>query len=230
MRTSLDLFHANVSRSRDLANIARAMSAQTTAVLDTTDILRASLMMAVSSLDYFIHAIVRIGMLEAYRAERIRTPAFLRFQVTLNGILQASSGADSEGWLDQQIRARHGHQSFQMPESIAEAVRLVSDAPLWDEVAQRQERDAREVTDRLKLIVQRRNKIAHEADIMPDYAGQIIHSALRSPIDPSMVDDAIDFIEQVAEAIYALVSPRPPAIPAKPSRPELGTLGNVVST
>ena len=171
MQASLDLFLANANRSRDLANVARAISAQTTAVLDTTDILRASLMMAVSSLDYFIHAIVRIGMLEAYRAERTRTPAFLRFQVTLEGILQAYSGADSEVWLDQQIRARHGHQSFQMPENIAEAVRLISNAPLWNEVAQRQERDAQEIKDRLKLIVQRRNNIAHEADIMPDYAG-----------------------------------------------------------
>ena len=208
MQASLDLFLANANRSRDLANVARAISAQTTAVLDTTDILRASLMMAVSSLDYFIHAIVRIGMLEAYRAERTRTPAFLRFEVTLEGILQVYSGADSEVWLDQQIRTRHGHQSFQMPESIAEAVRLVSDAPLWNEVAQRQERDAQEIKERLKLIVQRRNNIAHEADIMPDYAGQIVYSDLRSPIDLDMVDDAIDFIEQVALVIYVVVSPR----------------------
>ena len=112
MRSSLDLFQVNVSRSRDLANIARALSEQTTGVLDTSDILRASLMMAVSSLDYFIHAIVRIGMVEAYRGERSRTPAFLRFQVTLESILQASSGLGSGEWLDQQIRERHGYQSF----------------------------------------------------------------------------------------------------------------------
>ena len=215
MRASLDLFRVNANRSRDLASIARAMTAQTTGALDTSDILRASLIMAVSSLDYFIHAIVRVGMLEAYRAERARTPAFLRFQVTLEAILQASSEADSETWLEQQIRDSHGHQSFQTPESIADAVRLVISSPsLWNEVALRQGIDAQEVRDRLKLIVQRRNKIAHEADIMPDYAGQIAYSDLRSPIDPSMVDDAIDFIEQVAEAIYELVSPTQSTIPA----------------
>ena len=214
MRASLDLFRANVNRSRDLANIARAISAQTTGVLDTTDILRASLMMAVSSLDYFIHEIVRIGMLEAYRAERARTPTFLRFQVTLEDVLQVSSGVDSEAWLDEEIRRRHGYQSFQTSEKIAEAIRLVSDASLWDEMAQRQGIDTQEVRDRLMLIVQRRNKIAHEADIMPDYAGQIAYSDLRSPIDPGMVDGAIDFIEQVVEEIYALVSPKQPATPA----------------
>ena len=214
MRSSLDLFQLNVSRSRDLANIAHTLSAQTTDVLDTTDILRASLMMAVSSLDYFIHAIVRIGMLEAYRGERSRTPAFLRFQVTLEGVLQASSSVGPEEWLEQQIRERHGYQSFQTPETIADAVRLVSNVVLWNEVAQQQGIEAQEVKDRLNLIVQRRNKIAHEADIMPDPAGQIAYSDLRSPIDQSMVDSAIDFIEQVAKAIYALVSSTRLAIPA----------------
>ena len=209
------MFRVNVSRSRDLASIARAITAQTTGALDTSDILRASLMMALSSLDYFIHAIVRVGMLEAYRAERVRTPDFLRFQVTLEAILQASSEGDSEAWLDQQIRDSHGHQSFQTPESIADAVRLIISGPsLWDEVAQLQGIDTQEVRDRLKLIVQRRNKIAHEADIMPDYAGQIAYSDLRSPIDPSMVGDAVDFIEQVAEAIYELVSPKQSTTPA----------------
>ena len=214
MRSSLDLFQVNVRRSRDLANISRALSAQTTGVLDTTDILRASLMMAVSSLDYFIHAIARIGMLEACRGERRRTEAFLRFQVTLGGILQASSSVGPEEWLDQEIRERHGHQSFQTPESIADAVRLVSDVALWNEVAQQQGLEAQEVKDRLRLIVQRRNKIAHEADIMPDPAGQIAYSDLRSPIDQSMVDSAIDFIEQVAKGTYALVSSTLPASPA----------------
>ena len=205
MRPSLDLLQVNVGRSRDLANISRALSKQTTTVLDTSDILRASLMMVVSSLDYFIHAIVRIGMMEAYRGERCRTPAFLRFQVTLQGILQASC-VGSEEWLEQQIRERHGYQSFQTPDNIADAVRLISDVSLWDEVAQLQGIEAQEVKDRLKLIVQRRNKIAHEADIMPDPAGQIVNSELRSPIDQIMVNSAIDFIEQVAETIYALVT------------------------
>ena len=33
-------------------------------------------------------------------------------------------------------------------------------------------------------------------------------SDVRSPIDEDLVDDAINFIEQVSENIYILVSPR----------------------
>lgn len=50
------------------------------------------------------------------------------------------------------------------------------------------------------LVVDRRNKIAHEADIDPSFPGK------RWPIDDVLVDDAISFIENIAETIYMIVS------------------------
>ena len=52
----------------------------------------------------------------------------------------------------------------------------------------------------LKLIVWQRNQIVHEADINPEYAG-----VLPWNIEDILVNEAIDFIEQVAEAIYHVV-------------------------
>ena len=201
------MFQANIRRSRDLIEIFRVMNIQTTDALDFSDVLRASLVMSISALDHFIHEIVRTGMLDSYRAKRARTPAFLRFQVSIESVLHGSSGGtQSEEWLESQIRDQHGHLSFQMPDRIAEAIRLISSVALWDEVSRELGMTQREVKDRMALIVQRRNKIAHEADTIPDYARQIIHSDLRSPIDERMVDDAISFIEKVAGSIYSLVS------------------------
>jgi hypothetical protein len=48
----------------------------------------------------------------------------------------------------------------------------------------------------LTLIVDRRNKIAHEADLDPSYPGQ------RWPIDTAMVEDIFDKIEAISRAIY----------------------------
>lgn len=206
MQTALDLLYHNVRRARDLVAVFRAVDARTTDALDVTDILRAALVMSVSALDHFIHEVVRIGMLECCRAKRPYTASFARFQVTLEGALRVSAAADSEPWLDSEIRERHGYQSFQKPDRIADAIRLVSDITLWIEVASKLGLDRREVTERLTLIVQRRDKIAHEADIMPDYAGETVYSDVRSPIDERMVADAIDFIERLSEAIYDLVS------------------------
>ena len=184
------------------------MTAQTTGAFDISDVLRASLVMAVSTMDQYIHELVRLGMLEAYRGVRPRTPTFLKFQVALEKVLPTSSDFDPAAGLEIQIRERHGYQSFQTPDSIAEALRLVSDVNLWNEMAKCIGIERRAITDRLTLITHRRNKIVHEADIMPDYAGQMASSDVRSPIDEDLVDDAINFIEQVSENIYILVSPR----------------------
>lgn len=206
MLVPLDLFREDIRRSRDLVAIFRAMQAQTTVALDLSDVLRAALVMSVSALDRFVHETVRAGMLEAYRARQPRTGAFLRFQVTLQSVFQGFDTPNSTGWLENQIRERHGHQSFQTPDHIADAIRLVSDVALWNEVARHLSMEPREVRSRLSLIVQRRNKIAHESDIMPDYAGQVAYSDSRSPIDEVMVGNAINFIEQIVEAIYSLLS------------------------
>ena len=208
MQIAIDLFRENIRRSRDLAAIFRTMNAQTTGAFDVSDVLRASLVTAVSTMDHYIHELVRLGMLEAYRGVRTRTPAFFRFQVALEKVLPTSSDFDPAAGLETQIRERHGHQSFQTPDSIADALRLVADVDLWNEVSKCIGIDRREITDRLTLITQRRNKIVHEADIMRDYAGQMASSDVRSPIDEDMVDDAIDFIDEVSETIYILVSPR----------------------
>lgn len=206
MLLALGLFHENIRRSRDLVAIFRAMQAQTTGALDLFDLLRAALVMSVSALDHFIHEMVRLGMLEAHRGERSKTPAFLRFRVTLQSVSEMPLSPDRDVWLDGQIREQIGYQSFQRPDRVAEAVRLISEVSLWNEVARILGTDSGAVRDRLTLIVQRRDKIAHEADIMPDFAGQTVYSNLRSPINDVMADDAINFIEQVAEAIFSLVS------------------------
>lgn len=62
MQEAIDLFHANLERIRSLDSIVAAMSSQTTD--DLTDILRAELVMSVSALDYYLHEVVRFGMLE----------------------------------------------------------------------------------------------------------------------------------------------------------------------
>ena len=206
MQITLELFRVNIRRSRDLVNLFRAMGNQTTAALDLSDILRAALVMSVSALDHFVHEIVRLGMLEAYQGCRARTGAFLQFPVTIESVIGLPSNFEFEDRLDSHIRARHGYRTFQLPGQIADAVRLISDVELWNELSGLTGMERRDLTDTLILIVQRRNKIAHEADIMPDYAGQLVNSDSRSPIDENTVNQAVDTIERIAEGIYGLVS------------------------
>ena len=200
MQEAIDQFRANQVRVRNLGRIADAPDSQTAQAMDLSDILRAEFVLAVSALDHFVHEVARLGMLEAYRGEREKTPQFLQFRISVGGALRGISENPSGEWLDDEIRARNGHRTFQNPDRIAEALRLVSDIRLWDEVAGRMDMSPQEVRERLNLIVDRRNGIAHEADVNP-----IFHEGLL-PIDRRMADDAVDFIERVGENIYAVIA------------------------
>ena len=199
MQTAIDQFHTSISRVRNLGAIFQTLDSQTTPVLDLSDLLRAELVLAVSALDHFIHELVRLGMLEAYRGNRPRTRRFLGFQVSLESALTGIADNKEEQWIDSEIRTRNGYRSFQEPEKISEAMGLISDVPLWKNVSQRMGSTPKEVKENLRIIIKRRNQIAHEADMIPSPFEE------RWPINRMMVSDAVDMIEQIAEAIYEVV-------------------------
>lgn len=208
MQTAIDQFRENLSHVKNLAAIHQAFAAYTTPALDLSDVLRAEMVLAVSALDKFIHDLVRMGMLEILSGLRPPTPAYLRFQSSMEAIIFSLSNPSPEelrNYFDEEIRARQEWQSFQYPDKIADAIRLISPIDLWKEVAtQLKITEPKLVKERLKVLVDRRNKIAHEADnILPVPTSK--RPVGRWPIDPVSVDEAVDFIEKLAEAIYKIV-------------------------
>jgi len=249
MQSALDQFRIGISRVRDLIALHNSVKAQATGVLDVSDILRAALVLAVSALDYYVHEVVTLGMVEIHRGQRSEpTPlanttqsTFSRFQVSLGGARQERLAAldiaswleteiqkthgygfllqpytiadlipaisasvvkrlDSTSWLEDEIRERLGYQSFQQADKIAEAIRYVSDQKLWDELANKIGKSAKNLKQQLNSIVDRRNKIAHEADIDPTF-----NLGNRWYIDELLVSDAVDFIEQLVESIHQIL-------------------------
>jgi len=99
-------------------------------------------------------------------------------------------------YLETEIRTRHSYSSFQQPDKIAEAVRLFSTVELWNAVGAHFGEDPNTLKKTLKLLVERRNKIAHEADLDPSFPGQ------RWPINRNDTEAALAFVEKIGEAIY----------------------------
>ena len=152
--------------------------------------------MAVSALDYYIHEITRLGMLEIHDNLRPSTPSFNNFQISMNAVRLDNPTNSGNAWLDSEIRDKHSYLSFQHPDKIAEAIRLFSNIQLWPTVAPHFNMSAGDIKSRLQLIVDRRNKIVHEADCDPSYPG------LRWPIAVNDVVPAISFIEILCETIH----------------------------
>ena len=196
MQTALDDFLSNMSRVRALHFLHSSLSKQLTEAVDLSDILRAEVVMAVSAFDFFIHEITRLGMLESLTGKRPRTNAFDKWQLPIEVVTSMMHSGHGEQRLDAEIRTQHGFLSFQQPDAIADAVRLFSSVKLWEEVGKEFGETAEIAKQSFKLIIDRRNKIAHEADIDPSYPGQ------RWPIDVAEVEKVLDRIEKVAGAIF----------------------------
>jgi RiboL-PSP-HEPN len=200
MKAAIDQFDLNLARARMLSGIADSLAALVTTAVDVTDIYRASLVLGVSALDHFVHEFVRLGMIEVNRGNRTATDANLSFRVPLSAARDGIADPKRDDWLDETIRAAHSWQSFQHPDKIADAIRLVSSAKLWEGVAQVIGSDTKAVKARLTAIIVRRNQIAHEADIDPTSPSS------RWPIDSGLVNDALDYIDRLAKSIYAVAA------------------------
>ncbi len=199
MQTALDQFRASIQRVRDLHALYNYFSTATTPALDLSDLLRAQIVLCVSALDFYIHELTRLGMIEIIEGKRAATPAFLRFRASLDGVMTGMQPGATSAWLDAEVRTQHSLLSFQQADKVADAIRLISTVELWNDVGVRLQTPANDIKNNLQLVVQRRNKIAHEADIDPSYPG------LRWPITSADVTSATDFVERICETIHQVV-------------------------
>ena len=110
-------------------------------------------------LDYYIHEVVRLGILEIHRGLRPEPPAFSRFQISLGTAKDGlKNPPDFEFYLEDEIRQRHSYKSFQQPDSIADAIRLISDQKLWLEVASIMGRKDNDIKQEFKIIIDHKIK------------------------------------------------------------------------
>jgi hypothetical protein len=201
MNSALQNFHSNIERVRALGALHQYFSKVVTSpLLDFSDILRAQLVLSVSAFDYYIHEITRLGMLEVFNGLRPSTNGFKQFSIPLQAVLPSLSGSVGDGWIDELIRQKHSYLAFQNPDKVADAIRLFYSCDLWQSVSNQLGMSKKDVKARLQLIIDRRNKIAHEADLDPSYPDT------RWPISPNDVNDAVDFLVKICEAVYLIVT------------------------
>ncbi len=188
-------FKENVEHVRHLHSIYLHLNGKTAPAFDVSDILRAEFVNVISALDCYSHEVVREGMLEVFKGKRIETKSFKKFNIPLESVKPAITKPSSLEWLEHEIIVRHSYKSFQQSKNLAEAFQLISNIKLWDEIAKKLGKTVEDLKAQLDLIVDRRNKIVHEADIDPSFPGK------RWPIDEIMVNEAIIFIEKLVEII-----------------------------
>ncbi|MBR8235535.1 hypothetical protein K6W26_15855 [Burkholderia sp. AU42008] len=148
-----------------------------TAALRPDELLRAEWVARVSALDLYVHELVAQKMLETFEGVRPAASGFGKFVIPTDVLMRirgASNFVNAAAAFDLEVRTRLGYLTYQDPEKIADGIRMISNCELWNEVALALGATSATKVDRAKaikrslsIVVERRNKIAHEGDLQP---------------------------------------------------------------
>ena len=201
MNTPIDNFNLHILELKKLDDIFKYNARLLTAGIDISGLLRAEIVFAVSALDQFIHAVLIYKAMDILKNGKPQSASFYNLTIGLNSVslfLNNTNAIDAFPIIEKEIRTNLGWKSFQQPDKIAEALKIVCDKKIWDEVSGIMGISTQVLKEQLKLIVKRRESIAHEADF--DLVNQC-----QYPIDRASTKDSVNFVISLVYAIDSIV-------------------------
>ncbi|MBS1154447.1 MAG: hypothetical protein H6R07_371 [Proteobacteria bacterium] len=208
MATPIAIFENAWVRCDLLSTMYAYLAGNATRAIQPEELLRAEWVARVSTLDLYIHELVAQRMVDVFNGTRQVTPAFNRFAVsneTMSRIRLAPSQDEARKAFELEVRRQLSVVTYQMPDSIADGIRMVSSVELWNSIVIHQGvqskdvvRKAKELKRNLAMIIERRNKIAHEGDMQPSIP------RIPWPIDQSELLTVRQVIDAVVRAIEAV--------------------------
>lgn len=121
-------------------------------------------MLSVSAFDLFIHEIYRLEVINRLYS---RQP-IAGLKVPFDALIAGES--DRIEIVDQAVKLENSYKSFVAPDKVADCLRILVENP-WDKISAEFGVPSAQIKSQLKSIVDLRNRIAHEADVNPAYAG-----------------------------------------------------------
>lgn len=193
-------FDHAIARAKEMGVLYGALTALRSTP-SNADALRAAWIQAVSSFDYFVHEIFWIEAVHRF-ANALPTR---NISVPME-VYSISDPAIRLAQLEATIRNQNSHKAFVAPDKVAEALSCFCENP-WEKIGEEynkgraKEEKLKSIKTQLRNIWQRRNKIAHEADINPDLAGVSLW-----PMYPEDTEYAIQFISDLGSCLTKVIS------------------------
>jgi len=201
MSKPIDQFMLNILEVKKLNDLYTFNLQTLSSGIDINGLLRTQLVFVVSALDQYIHQVVITEVKNILILRTLSPISFSKLLIgldSLNLLLDTLDINDMLPIIEKDISIKLGWKSFQQPDKINEALRMVCDCNIWDGVSALLHRTNKEIKEQLSLIVKRRDCIAHEADF--DIANQC-----QYPINEQMTKEAVNFIITIVFMIDSIV-------------------------
>lgn len=195
----IELFNKNIEGIKELNALYPALCSKLSSLNHLDDILRSEVVLLVSALDNFVHDVVRDVIVELFIHEKtFKQLDKFSIQLSSFGQMLNSSRDERSQFLKIAVEKELSNKSFQSPTNIEKILKSLSIGNLWN-LLDKKMGSSRDVKKELGLIINRRNKIAHEADLV-DKRG-----VKKNEIKKEDVDEMILFIEKFVKALYEII-------------------------
>lgn len=201
MLSAVSLFRRSIDDARGLSGLYDYLTTTITTPLSFDDLLRSQIVYSVSAFDKLMHDVIRLGMVAYFTGTRLATPKFKAelISIEFHGELLSATFPPREYLFEREIVRKLSIQTFQDPIKIADGLSYIWSEPnKWDKIGLKMGDDARQIKERLKLIVTQRNAIVHESDINP-------LSGVKNLISRAVVNESTDFLELCGCTIVELI-------------------------
>jgi hypothetical protein len=200
--TPKDYFNEVWRRADLFATLHAYVINNVAAVIQPDELLRAEWAMRVSALDLYVHEVISQNLLKIFQGIRPICPGYSKLQISSDSLMRIHAngpGLVSDTTFDLEIRTKLARVTYQLPDDIANGIRMVSPIELWNEIASHNGSDAGVLRGAVTQIVNRRNKIVHEGDMQPSVP------RIPWPITRQDVDHVKTTIERIVDGIEAKV-------------------------
>lgn len=117
---------------------------------------------------------------------------------TVKELLATSDVSLRESIYNTSVKKILSKDSYQSPKSVEFALSMVNMKNIWSKIGKKMGMSTEDVKTNLGLIILRRNKIAHEADI------ENLVSMKKTEIERTDVEEVITFLNNVVLAIDSI--------------------------
>jgi hypothetical protein len=164
-----------------------------------SNLLRASLALAVSALDAYFHAKIVDNVSRSIKPDREIASALKKVSLNVEEYFTACQSRKKKVPVRRAVERTLSYKALQQPPQISEALAIIKVKSFWGNTAKRMGMKAEDVRKELNSIVVRRNQIVHEGDI-----SRSTKSGIKTrDIEPSNVKKAIEFIQVLIKAAEA---------------------------
>lgn len=170
------VFERSYSRSEKLLELHRALHGQRGRPSRlVSDVVRSALLLSAASLDALLNSSLQIAAPEALRTGKLGPLAYTWAQKH-DGLVDALGQSDPPHFLRRVVAEKLSNVTLQRPAAIEENLRgVLGCGPPWNRAVTLLQPEATDprtlseewVVDQLKNAINRRHRIAHEADISP---------------------------------------------------------------